>query len=123
MDTETGTDIKSLHSLSQCSQSHHSTHALPHVRGTEKRQRCRERFRINLNTAAYFVQAVNFDVSFVWFLYFPAVLFSLLRSRYENATPICVGCSVHYLVSCAINKGGFFRDYIRRRRRHTFASL
>ena len=21
---------------------------------------------------------------------------------------ICVGCSVHYLVSCAINKGGFF---------------
>ena len=22
---------------------------------------------------------------------------------------ICVGCSVHYLVSCAINKGGFFK--------------
>ena len=34
---------------------------------------------------------------------------------------ICVGCSVHYWVSCAINKGGFFRDCIRRRRRHTFA--
>ena len=30
--------------------------------------------------------------------------FELLRSRYE----ICVGCSVHYWVSCAINKGGFF---------------
>ena len=39
---------------------------------------------------------------------------------------ICVGCSVHYWVSWAINKGGFFRDCIRRRRRrrrHTFASL
>ena len=31
----------------------------------------------------------------------------LLRSRYENATLICVGCSVHYWVSCAISKGGF----------------
>ena len=30
---------------------------------------------------------------------------------------ICVGCSVHYWVSCAINKGGFFR------RQHAFASL
>ena len=36
VDTETGTDIKSRHSLSQFSQSHHSAHALPHVRGTEK---------------------------------------------------------------------------------------
>ena len=38
---------------------------------------------------------------------------------------ICVGCSVHYWVSWAINKRGFFRDCIRRRRRrrHTFASL
>ena len=36
------------------------------------------------------------------------VLYSLLRSRYENATLICVGCSVHYWVTCAINKGGFF---------------
>ena len=36
---------------------------------------------------------------------------------------ICVGCSVHYWVSCAINKRGFFRDCICRRRRHTFASL
>ena len=33
---------------------------------------------------------------------------SFLRSRYENATLIFVGCSVHYWVSCAINKGGFF---------------
>ena len=37
---------------------------------------------------------------------------------------ICVGCSVHYWVSCAINKGGFFRDCIRRRRRrHKFSAL
>ena len=43
---QTGTDIKSRHSLSQFSQSHHSAHALPHVRGKEKRQKCRERFRI-----------------------------------------------------------------------------
>ena len=43
---QAGTDIKSLHSLSQFSQSHHSTHALPHVRGTEKRQKCRQRLRI-----------------------------------------------------------------------------
>ena len=35
---------------------------------------------------------------------------------------ICVGCSVHYRVSCAVNKGGFFRDYICRRRWHTFWS-
>ena len=29
--------------------------------------------------------------------------------RYENTTPNnCVGCSVHYWVSCAINNGGFF---------------
>ena len=35
---------------------------------------------------------------------------------------ICVGCSVHYWVSCAINKGGFLRLHFRRRR-HTFASL
>ena len=34
---------------------------------------------------------------------------------------IGVGCCVHYWVSCAIDKGGFFRDCIRRRR-HTFAS-
>ena len=41
----------------------------------------------------------------------------LLRSSYENATPnLC-------WVSCAINKGGFFGDCIRRRSRHTFASL
>ena len=33
----------------------------------------------------------------------------------------CVGCSVHYWVSCAINKGGFLRLHFRRR--HTFASL
>ena len=34
---------------------------------------------------------------------------------------ICVGCSVHYWVSCAINKV-FLRLHFRRRR-HTFASL
>ena len=34
---------------------------------------------------------------------------------------ICVGCSVHYWVSCAINKGGFLRLHFGRR--HTFASL
>ena len=31
-----------------------------------------------------------------------------MRSRYENATLTCVGCSLHYWVSCATNKGGFF---------------
>ena len=31
-----------------------------------------------------------------------------LRSRFENATPNFCLCSVHYWVSCAINKGGFF---------------
>ena len=31
-----------------------------------------------------------------------------MRSRYENATLICVGCSVHYWVSRAINRGRFF---------------
>ena len=38
---------------------------------------------------------------------------------------ICVGCSVHYWVSCFINQRAFFRDCIRRRRRRrqTFASL
>ena len=36
---------------------------------------------------------------------------------------ICVGCYVHYWVSCAIYKGGFLRLHVRRRRRHTFASL
>ena len=36
---------------------------------------------------------------------------------------ICVGCSVHYWVSCAISKGGFFEIAFARRRRHTFASL
>ena len=34
---------------------------------------------------------------------------------------IFVGCSVHFWVSCAINKGGFLRLHFRRR--HTFASL
>ena len=34
---------------------------------------------------------------------------------------ICVGCAVHYWVSCVINKGGFLRLHFRRR--HTFASL
>ena len=43
---QTGTDIKGLLSLSQFSQSHHSAHAPPHVGGTEKRHKCRERFRI-----------------------------------------------------------------------------
>ena len=33
---------------------------------------------------------------------------SLLRSRCENATPNLCWVSVHYWVSCAINKGGFF---------------
>ena len=33
---------------------------------------------------------------------------------------ISVGCSVHYWVSCAINKGGFLRLHLCR---HTFASL
>ena len=33
---------------------------------------------------------------------------SLLRSRYSNVTLICVGCSVHYWMFCAINKGGCF---------------
>ena len=32
----------------------------------------------------------------------------LLRSRYGNTTPICVGCFVHCWVPCAINKGGLF---------------
>ena len=36
---------------------------------------------------------------------------------------ICVGCSVHYWVSCAINKGVFLRLHFRRRRQHAFASL
>ena len=39
---------------------------------------------------------------------------------------ICVGCSVHYWVSCAINKGGIFSSSTRiclAFRRHTFASL
>ena len=39
---------------------------------------------------------------------------------------ICVGCPVHYLhywLFSAINKGGFFEIAVRRRRRHTFASL
>ena len=34
---------------------------------------------------------------------------------------ICVGCYVHYWVSCAINKGDFLRMHFRRR--YTFASL
>ena len=33
----------------------------------------------------------------------------LLHSRYDNATPNLCGCSVHYWVSCAIDKGGFLR--------------
>ena len=39
---------------------------------------------------------------------------------------ICVGCSVHYWVSCAINKRGIFSSSTRISlafRRHTFASL
>ena len=32
-----------------------------------------------------------------------------MSSKYENATLICIGCSVHYWVSCAINKGGVLR--------------
>ena len=31
-----------------------------------------------------------------------------LLSRYENATPNFCWCPIHYWVSCAINKGGFF---------------
>ena len=34
---------------------------------------------------------------------------------------ICVGCSVHYCVPCAINKKDFLRSHFRRR--HTFASV
>ena len=38
-------------------------------------------------------------------------IYQFLRSRYENATLICVGCSVHYWMSCtcAINKEVFSR--------------
>ena len=51
---------------------------------------------------------MNFDVSFVWFLYFPAVLFSLLRSRYENTTPnLCWVLCALFGVLCNY-KGGFF---------------
>ena len=28
----------------------------------------------------------------------------------REATPNCVGCSVHYWLPCAINKGGFFES-------------
>ena len=35
--------------------------------------------------------------------------FSHAHSNFQVTQPlICVGCSVHYWVSCAINKGGFF---------------
>ena len=45
---------------------------------------------------------------------------SLLRLRYENATPNFCWASVHCWVSCAINKRVFLRLHLCR---HTFASL
>ena len=29
-------------------------------------------------------------------------------ARLMKSAPFCVGCSVHYWVSCAVNNGGFF---------------
>ena len=49
-----------------------------------------------------------------------------VRGHARTQPLICVACSVHYLhywQSCAINKGFFFEIAVRRRRRHTFASL
>ena len=33
----------------------------------------------------------------------------IIAFEVRTQTVICVGCFVHYLVPCAINKGGFFK--------------
>ena len=45
---------------------------------------------------------------FVIFLNFPCLIACCVRST-RTQPLICVGCSLHYWVSCAINKGGFFK--------------
>ena len=56
-------------------------------------------------------------------IFLTPVFFVSFEVQSRTRPLICVWYSVHYWVSCAINKEDFFWDCICRRCRHTFASL